>query len=485
MVPMNARLVVVWMFSLLIGSTLEGAPFLEGRVVDEEGRPIAGASVRIADCLGTCVGGKTVLTDKDGRYVFKEKTFRNFPALSVSLPGRYEVSREVTGPKLHDPDTEVARKTDFVLGTPAEALVCVKGNVPEGWTQEVVLRSGKDAKMHRYDEVGRRVSGGDSWNFETLPRGESLHLVVIREPIVEKSDDPKVMQERALENTRKRIEIISAGIRLIDPHRHIVEARVEEDAASGTFFIVIESISDAIGSERSQELVVADPAYGPPVDAATRERAVALLKRVESAAEPWNARPTAQVASYEYDAINVKGEKRHVKIDKNSSTGPAWSDIARQRGSAYMPPLRWLFKEPENVEFHGVEISEERAVLYYRLKSQRGFGVGVGIGPSWNGFLTASFNQGVIVLDPKQATVLEHRMSSAGKWEESIETFDDYVAVGNGFAPQTLRLQSGGMDLFMKFHVHQERLWLLREAKHNDQEKPALTVENVVVSLGD
>ena len=502
---MDARMLGVWLVGVVIGAGVEGGPFLEGKVVDEEGRPVAGASVKIWDCLGTCLGGKTVLTDLEGRYVFEKKPFRNYPSLVVSMPGRYEVSRTERGPALSKPDpgeglendfppvlgdgeilevppTE-ARQVDFVLGTPAAALVYLGGKVPEGWEQEVKIRSGKDAKVHRYDVSGGHVSGWDYWNFETLPRKESLHVVVTRRPIVEKSNDRKVTKERERESRNQEITIISPGMRLMDPQRYVVRAKVEEDVATGTSFIVVESLRDAVETERKQELVIADPSLGPPADQALQESARALLTRVEAAARPWNGGIPTEIASYEYDATNAEGEKTHVTIDQNSPSGPAWSDIARIRGTAYMPPLRWLFKQPENVVFYGVEIGEEKAVLHYRLKSRRVFGAGLGVGPSWNGFFTTSFSEGKLVIDPRNATVLEHRMSSGPLGEESVEQFGDYVAVGEGFVPRSLRLQSGEMDLRMTFEVHEGKLWLLSEGKLGEEAKAALMVENVVVNL--
>lgn len=86
--PMSAlRFVSGWLL-LLFTATVNAAPFLEGTVTDELGRPVAGVSVKIWDCVGTCLGGQTVLTDSDGHYVFETKPFRNFPLWDIDLPGR-------------------------------------------------------------------------------------------------------------------------------------------------------------------------------------------------------------------------------------------------------------------------------------------------------------------------------------------------------------------------------------------------------------
>ena len=475
-----------WLTVALYSTTLDAAPFLEGTVTDEHGRPIEGATVCIADCIGTCLGVKTVLSNKGGKYVFPTKSFRKFPRLSVSMPGRYEASRQAAGPKLHEPDSNTPRITDFVLGFPAAALIYLKGDAPSGWTQTLEIRPGKDAKVHRYAERANYVSGYyDYWSFDSLPRGESMHLVIAREPIPEPSDDPKEAKVRKQQSWRSRVEIVSPAIRLIDPQRYEVRAKVEHDADSDVSYIVFEWINDAVGADRTAELTISDPTYGPPVDAATRDQALELLKRVAAAASPWNASPSKRITSYEYDAIDKSGTKTHVKIDQATPSGPAWSDISRQRGVAYMPPLRWLFSQPENIVFHKVDIADDRTILNYRLKSGRGFGAGVGIGPGWNGFLTSHFSQGKIVIDTKTATVMEHRFSEGSLGEESVETFQDYAAVEQGYAPKSIRIQSGSMDFRLSFKVHKDKLWLLNEASLGEQPQPCFKIENIVVSLAE
>lgn len=480
---MKVKVVVCCWVILSSAAMVNAAPFLEGSVTDEQGRPIEGVSVKIWDCVGTCYGGKTVLTDAEGRYVFPEKPFRNSPLLVASMPGRYVVSRRQTGPALHEPDTDVPRRADFVLGTPAAATVRLEGEVPEGWTQTLTIRAGRDVELHRHDFTTRHVSGWNYYNFQLLPRNESLHLVVVREPVVEEGDDPQETEEGRRENSRKQVEIVSPAIRLPDPQRYEVRATVTQDAESDTYYITLDSVTDAVGGDRTKELALADAEFGPPVVAAAREQALALLERVAASAAAWNGLPLGEVASYEYDAVNAKGETTHVHIDRNSPAGPAWSDISRLRGFAYMPPLRWLFSEPENVVFHGVEIGEDRAVLHYRLKSGRGFAAGLGVGPGWNGFFTRHFSGGTIVIDVENATVLEHRISNGLLGEESVETFGDYVAVGEGYAPRSLRIQSGSGDFRLSFRIHKDRLWLLDQAWHGDDQQPSLRIANVVVTV--
>ena len=460
-------------------SVVIAAPFLEGRVTDEEGRPISGATVKIWDCVGTCWGGTAVLSNSEGHYVFEKMPFQNFPNLTIDLPGRYEISRVQTGPALEEQDSSIPRQIDFVLGTPAAANVRLECETPAGWTQRLLIRPGRNVKLSRNDFDSIGDDGGKWGSFELLPRNETLHLVVVREPIVEPSDDLRETRERQRENWRNWVEIISPPIKLIEPQRYSIRASV---APGATPSITVESVSDALGNDRTDELTIRDPSFGPPVDAATQEKALKLLERIKLGASPWNAAPDHKIAAYEYDFIGADGEKTHVKIDEDSLTGPAWSDISRQRGFAYMPPLRWLFSQPENITILGLEINDDRAVVQYRLKSGRGFGAGLGIGP-WNGFFTSNFSAGTITIDVKNATVLEHRLWCGPLGKETVETFGDYVSLGNGYAPQSLRIQSDGQDFRLKFRVYQDKLWLLNEAFQGEEQQPAAKIENVLLKL--
>lgn len=65
---------------------------------------------------------------------------------------------------------------------------------------------------------------------------------------------------------------------------------------------------------------------------------------------------------------------------------------------------------------------------------------------------------------------------------ESIAGYQyDYVEVGEGRAPEKLRIEAGGFDLRMHFKVHDEILWLLDRARHGSQTDPCYHIENVKV----
>ena len=466
-------------------SVAVAAPFLEGHVRDEQGRPVKGATVRIWDCIGTCFGGKTVLSDADGHYVFENRPFRNHPLLTVSMPGRYELSRRQTGPRIESSQADVARRVDFVLGTPAAVTLRLNGDVPEGWTQDVLIRAGNDVTLHRYDVDATFSRGYGHWNFDLLPRNESLHFVVVRRPVVVESDDPKGMRERERESRRAAVEIVSSAVRLTEPQRYGVQASVELDEASSVSFIRLKSVTDVLGEDRTGELASDDAIFGPPASPADQEDAVAFLKRVEAAAAPWNARPAKSIVSYEYDVIDKDDSTTHVTIDRDSPSGPSWSGISRLRGFAYMPPLLWLFSQSDNVVFHRVDIGDDEAELRYRLKSPRGLGAGLGVGPGWNGFFTTKFSAGTLRVDTKTATILEHRFSNGLLGDESVETFRDYMPLEGGFAPQGIRIQSGSFDFRLSFQVHENKLWLLDRAFHGDQPQPVVRIDNVQVTAAE
>ncbi|TWT82401.1 hypothetical protein CA13_38640 [Planctomycetes bacterium CA13] len=458
------------------------SPFLEGHVTDQLGRPIEGATVTIMDCIGTCFGGDARVTDRSGHYVFNDKTFRNWPFLSVSMPGRYHVATDYSGPKLSEDDSDKPRRAEFVLGNPAALSVRVTGKIPEAWTQSIFLRAGRDVTLHRYDLSGDCSDDASRCQFDIVPRFETVHVVIVHRPVVTPSDDPQELRERKRDSQRKQVEVISPGLRLIDPQRYRINLELQSSDEGTSFYVNLVSIVDALGQDRTDELSVADPLFGPPVKPVDRQRALQLLKRVALAATPWNARPSKSI-TYQYDAVNAKGERTEVTIDKDSPTGPAWSDISRLRGFAYMPPLRWLFSQPENVVIHDVQTLENTTVLTYRLKERRGFSAGLGVGPGWNGFFSRSFSSGRMVIDTEKAVVTEHRISMGPLGEESIETFSDMVPMGGGYVPRSIRIQSGDADYRLRFKCHQDQLWLLDRATHGDSKNPALRIEKVSVDL--
>ena len=475
-------------------------PFLQGTVLDEQGRPIPGATVKIWDCIGACFNGKTVLSDAGGQYVFENKPFRNMPSLSVSMPGRYEVSRKQSGPSLTEDDGEEPRRVEFVLGTPAAANVRFDGETPTGWQRSVLIRSGRDAVVHRYDTDAEYVQGWDYWSFSQLPRNEDLHIVIVLEaPAAPAEEGGEAQEDKSNRHKTQTIEIISPALRLPDPQRYEIKLTILGDADAGepaenllpaanqkpvAQYLLIASVRDALGTERGTELVIDSAGFGPPVSDELRDEAMALLSKVNTAAAPWLGAPPKTVVAYEYDAVDSSGAKTRIKINGGSPQGPAWSDIARTRGVAYMPPLRWLFNEPDNVVIHGADIGEDTATLHYRLKEGRGFGAGLGVGPGWSGFFTSRFSAGTLIIDLSDATVREHRISKGLLGEQCIETFGDYVKAGEGLAPQSIRID-GGQDLHLSFTVHDEKLWLLTHATNGEKQQPDFRVENVVVNLAE
>lgn len=480
---------IVITLPLLVGlcSSIVGAdPFLTGRVTDEEGRPIEGATVQMWDCIGTCFRAGARLTDKNGNYTFEKKSFRNLPMLSASMPGRYVADKSETGPGLNKPDTGEQRRINFVLGNPAALTLTLKGDVPEGWTQKVLLRAAKKKQaVYRYDLTGIENSGWGTWRFDEIPRNESYHVVAVRTPIPEPTDDPEEMKKRKQELWKRQVEIICAPVKFENPQRYSLTVNILDHDESKTVHMKIDSFTDVLGNSQIEESVADGRRFDPPVSAELQEQANALLKRVAKSASPWNARPPKSIAAYEYDSVGADGKTTHVKIDRDSPSGPAWSDISRLRGFAWMPSLRWLFSQPENVVFHSVEIADDKATLVYRLKSSRGFAAGLGVGPGWNGFFQRKFSTGTIIINTRTATVKEHRLCPGLTGEESVETFDNYARVGDGYAPRSLRIQSGGFDFRLSFQIHGDQLWLLDKATRDESDQPTLRTENVVVTMAE
>jgi hypothetical protein len=66
---------------------------------------------------------------------------------------------------------------------------------------------------------------------------------------------------------------------------------------------------------------------------------------------------------------------------------------------------------------------------------------------------------------------------------EAIETFSDFVPVGDGMAPAAMRIKAGDYDFRLRFKVHADCLWLLDDASLGEDTDPVFRIENVSVKL--
>ena len=453
---------------LVFAAVITADPPLSGRVLDEDGRPVIGATLTVFRCYGTCFPAGHAATDADGRYAFQTLPSDAHPLLGVTLPGRYEVSRNGTL-SYSEPDPQVV---DFVLGTPASLRVRLRDEPPAGWERSVELAWGGPADVegapgHRYDLDGRESYRGRY--FETVPRNDRWHVVVRdrRRPAAALGSEPP----EKVEATHRWPERTwtSPPLTLPDTQQYTLRLEPATSPEGGIAFAVT-SLRDGLNSERVGELLEGDGLYGPPLTGEAEAAARRLLTDVLETAEPWLGRPQP---GYSYTYRSGDAETR-VEVTAETLASSSWKDISRVRGFAWMPPLRWLSSQPENVVLHGHTVDGGTATIAYRLREPRGRTFGIGLGP-WGPFTQGRFTAGELTVDVETHAVREHRVFSLLPGVATVETYGDPVPCGDGLAPSSLETKRWRLD----FTVHGGRHWLLDTARPVDSDAARVTVSDV------
>lgn len=246
------RLTMFMSVVLFVSPAIADSPFLRGRVTDERGRGIEGATVTIHDCVVSCIGNTSRLTDNDGLYVFQAKPGRNEPMLGVSMPGRYVVSITSSGEPLKTLMLNEPRVADIILGTPAEAGISIHGEVPEGWDQRVVLRPKEGGTLLRYEHKPHK-GFWSQWVFTMIPRNEPYRVVLIRTPKAPAAESLEEQVRNEPIREQKRIEISSPPISFSSPQRYRVDLEIEASDGDAGTRLVFTSVTDAVEKDRKTE----------------------------------------------------------------------------------------------------------------------------------------------------------------------------------------------------------------------------------------
>lgn len=238
--------------AIFVSPAIADTPFLRGRVTDESGRGIEGATVTIHDCLVSCLSSTSQLTGKDGLYLFKVRPGRNEPMLGVSMPGRYVVSITSSGEPLKTRMLTEPSVADIILGTPAEAGISIRGDVPGGWDQRVVLRPEEPGVLMRYEHKPTK-GFWSQWVFTMIPRNERFRVVVVRTRKAPPFESPEENAHSEPIREQNRVEISSPPVALSLPQRYQVRLDLKSSEGDDAMQLVFTSIVDALGIDRKNE----------------------------------------------------------------------------------------------------------------------------------------------------------------------------------------------------------------------------------------
>jgi len=440
-----------------------------GKVTDELGRPIEGASVRVnAGCPTAFPTGATE-TDKEGRYtvrfgpgmslnlqpaiVFASKpgsTERNLSRQGAFL-GAYRLPRPTENHGDFSADFKSAevflpdrpRTVDFVL-VPAANIALRIGNgmtaKPGPMRVAIVGDTMPPASnlvvQATTDEWGQitlhEVPTSYAWRFEVFPKVESTKSVRSRPFTL-----PKAREYEA-------------------------SLSLTEDPQLKTTLLKIDRFADPTGKDIRQEVLGEDPFTEAPAGADQQIRGRELLQKFVAANRYWLGEPPADVRTWSYVFHSQDGTTTPHEI-------PEDRDVPRAalRGIFYFPVLSYLTRpdQKDNILFRRIEETNGTLRLWYTLKKSIDVREPDGNGPASD------------ILLEVDAKTLNPREHTAGRIHES---FADFVPCADGTAaPRSIHVDGHSGKFDFRFLVYEPGLWLFTESRKNGPDGKSIVVERI------
>lgn len=438
-----------------------------GTVTDEQGRPVEGATVRVATGMGTLYGGGSTTTDDRGGYTlrFSEGIWSqndvNLQVASYGVAKEGYVERSRTRPgflmmarTMPEPGKDFGTsredialhgkplRLDFVLARPAVLEVEFVG--PE----DAVLSLEPGGNQDRWGASRRLDEGeGPARRWELLP-GEPWQFTW-------QFQGPRTIARS------QPFTLSMAG-----PYRLVL--RDESDRERGVGVLEIVAL-DGPGGDLADEAVGDDPLARPPVPEAEQERGREFLRRMAEANRDWLGPAPGAIRSYSYRFRFAGEEGTTYEVGR----GEPVPGVLR-RGISHYSAIHHLAAHPESATFRQVNVGDDRIELAYTLREPIGISAGNGVSGTWRGFFSRPLREGRLTLDTRRLVPLEHRA------EDLVETFSQFIEIDDGrYAPLSVAVDKSGMRFDWLFQVFEPGLWLFAEAYAGDGD------ESVVVATLD
>jgi beta-lactamase regulating signal transducer with metallopeptidase domain len=455
--------------------------YVTGEVVDDQGRPVAGATVRAATGMGTLLGGGRTTTGADGRYTlrFGPGMWTNNPAFAqaalffASKPGYFEKNLNRQGAfamAREKPVESVWGQRDVILPNQPREINFVLAPAASLET-EFLDSSGEKLWDNRVTLVGQTMPPGSSVidsgqirpqgdiRFEDVPVGIPWWLGLMID---------------------RRTGIRSPSFVLARPGHYRMTLQHLRHDATGLDLLHILSIRDPLGQEVLAESKTDDPLWQSFPSAEDQARARDILKRLGEVNRYWLAPPPVEVKNYSYDFKMADGKTQAYNVDD-----PQTADRRVRMGIQFASTVLRLVENRDKLVFRAVEITPERIRLTYHVTTASKRAAGNGVRGPYNGYSDGPVTDGTIVIDPVRWVPLEAG-DDPRRSEPYRETFDDYVEIGPGcFVPRKVKILRGDRVTYgFDFQVYQPGLWLLSESRNTrDPGGPPLAkIENVIVN---
>jgi beta-lactamase regulating signal transducer with metallopeptidase domain len=457
-------------------------PFtLEGKVVDGDGKPVAGATLTAYSGSRTLADMGQTTSDEDGRYVLRfgpgywPPDGASFGAASV----------KVTKDDLFDRDAGT-RKPFILSGGPEPPL--------EGRDGRTVL---KVNTTHQLDfvmlpAVGVSVEVVDDV-FKPLPEAK----VLLRPSgageekiLLSGTTDAKgqigmtgIEPHRAVQWTlpsNTPFESRSNPVLFTGPGKYRTRLEAYMDRATATRFLRVKEVIDPAGKDVTAEVVQDDPLLREPLSEELQASCRAMVAKMLEANRLWIEPSPADTVPYEFELhfdMAPQGQKSRIRYE---NTGPDSINPHATHGMTYVSQLAGL-ANPGNVVFRVLEITPQRTTLAYSFKKPVRVEAGNGVDNFWRGSTSSVSREGILVIDASRNVPLEVQGDALH------ERFDDYRLVDPGtYVPLRIQIDVLGHPDFAfdwQFHLYEPNVWML-DAARNPQAPdgpPIMTLDNLLI----
>lgn len=221
-------------------------------------------------------------------------------------------------------------------------------------------------------------------------------------------------------------------------------------------------------------------------EAEPQERGQAVLKQMAEVNSFWLLRAPEAVTNWSYEFHLFKGGETGSAYDKSPVriAEPGKESQRRRQGVTYSSLVHSLARHPERAQVNGIAETNGQLVLSLTVlpdKNGKQTGsssldpafrgeCGNGIKGSWYGYFSFGGGEAELTVDPKKMVPLKSSVKIIKSKKVVQEVFSDFTEITPGhYAPLTLGVTNGPMQFVWKFKVHEDGLWLLDEARMDDQ----------------
>lgn len=449
---------------------------VQGRVTDERGRPVSGATIHAHCGMGTLLQTGATMTDEDGRYRLQfhgvirsvdDDPNLQFANIRASKPGTAEKNLNRQGSlamatRLPEVDVDWAKPGEILLpNTPHELNFTL---VPSAQLR-IRLRGAtrSDGAHARITLTGPELPPGASvYNSETADEWGDANF----------QDVPLNYEWRLTVHRPDRSELTSQPFRISRPYQNWISVWMGRDP-SGIDVLAIERVEDPLGRDVTAEVVGDDPFTHPPATPEQQSQARDFIRKFGETNRYWLGLPPVEVPQYSFDFLNGPSNPSHYDVD------PSQFGLTPPRGVVFDTSLSNLVARPDQAVFRVCEFGEEIVHLSYTLKEDEQPVESTDKDKADSKRVPRWRMTGELFVDPRTLTVREHRTLY---WHEY---YHDFVRVDDQhIVPQVVEMKrETPPNRRWKFGLYKPGLWLFdHDIPSNKAKQPHDRLANLMIN---